>query len=69
VTEEPRSKAPFVVFGGMLLIALATVLTVLITHCQRDEPYLDPEEIAPGRPGRVYPHIDPGAQPAPDPTR
>jgi hypothetical protein len=63
LTEEPRSKAPFVVFGGMLLIALVTVLTVVVVHCQREEPYLDPEEIAPGQPGRVYPHIDPPVAP------
>ena len=52
---EKPSKAPFVVFGGMILIALAGLFAVLVTHCQRDEPYMDPEEIRPGDPGRVPP--------------
>ena len=50
-----RSKAPFVVFGGMLAIGLTGLLTVLISDCRRDEPYLDPEQIQPGDPGRVPP--------------
>lgn len=62
MTDEPRSKAPFVVFGGMLLIAVSTVLAVAIGHCQREEPYLDPEEIRPGQPGRVYPQVEPPAE-------
>jgi len=69
-TDQPRSRAPFVVFGGILLIALASVLAVVIGHCTREEPYLDPEEIRPGQPGRVYPATpapgEPG-QPAPAP--
>jgi hypothetical protein len=61
--KEPRSKAPLVVFGGILLIALATVLAVVIGHCTREEPYLDPEEIRPGHPGRIYPPVEPGVSP------
>jgi hypothetical protein len=53
--SEQRSKAPFVVFGGILAIALTSVLAVLIYDCQRDEPYLEPEAIEPGSPDRVPP--------------
>ena len=65
MSEEPRSKAPFVVFGGMLLIALCTVLAVVIGHCTREEPYLDADEIAPGQPGRVHPQVEPPADQPP----
>ena len=37
--------APFVVFGGILAIALTTTSVVLINHCQREEPYLDAIQI------------------------
>ena len=49
------SKAPFVVFGGMIVIGLTGLLAVLITDCMRDEPYMDPVEIRPGDPARVPP--------------
>ena len=52
---EKPSKAPFVVFGGMVLIGLSGLLAVFIYDCQRDEPYMDPVEIRPGEPGRVPP--------------
>jgi hypothetical protein len=39
----------------MILIALAGLCAVVITHCQRDAPYMDPEEIRPGTPDRVPP--------------
>ena len=39
----------------MILIALAGLCAVLITHCQREEPYMDPEEIKAGTPDRVPP--------------
>ena len=39
----------------MILIGLAGLLAVLITHCQREEPYMDPEEIKQGTPDRVPP--------------
>ncbi|HYU14796.1 MAG TPA: hypothetical protein VEL05_01940 [Candidatus Acidoferrum sp.] len=47
--------APFVVFGSMIGMALIGLLAVLITHCQRSEPYLDPEPIPQGDPARVPP--------------
>ncbi len=50
-----RSKAPFVVFGAMIAIGLTGLLTVFISDCMRDEPYLEPELIRPGDPGRVPP--------------
>jgi hypothetical protein len=53
--SNQRSKAPFVVFGGMVLIGLAGLIAVLVTHCQREEPYMDPVEIKQGDPGRVPP--------------
>ena len=56
---DKRSKAPFVVFGGMVLIGLSGLLAVFIYDCQRDEPYMDPVEMRPGDPGRVTPR-DPG---------
>ena len=52
---EQGRKAPFVVFGGMIAIGLTGLLAVLINDCRRDEPYLDPELIQPGDPGRVPP--------------
>jgi hypothetical protein len=54
VPEKP-SKAPFVVFGGMILIGLTGLLAVLITDCQREDPYMDTVEIRPGDPARVPP--------------
>lgn len=53
--SDKGSKAPLVVFGAMIFIALSGLLTVFIYHCQREEPYLDPETIKPGEPGRVPP--------------
>jgi hypothetical protein len=49
------SKAPFVVFGGMIAIGLTGLLAVLISDCMRDEPYMDPVEIRKGSPDRVPP--------------
>ena len=49
------SKAPLVVFGGMILIGLVSLLVVLISDCRRDEPYLEPEQIQRGTPDRVPP--------------
>lgn len=44
--ERPESRwAPLVVFGGIAAIGLTSVLVVLINHCQREEPYLDPVRI------------------------
>jgi hypothetical protein len=55
VPSDPRTKAPFVVFGGMILIGLTGLLAVLISDCQREQPYMDPVEIKQGDPGRVPP--------------
>ena len=57
---EEQSKAPFLVFGSMIGMAVIGLLAVLITHCERDEPYLDADPIQQGDPGRVPP-------PAPSP--
>lgn len=63
-SDQSHSKAPLVVFGGMLAIALAGLLIVLISHCRRDEPYMDPDRIERGQPGHVYPPTDPPPKPA-----
>ena len=55
MAEAKRSRAPLVVFGAMIAIGLTGLLFVLITHCQRDEPYMDPVEIKAGTPDRVPP--------------
>ena len=54
-TEGSGSKAPLVVFAGMVGIGVVAVAIVMIAHCRRDEPYLDPEEIRQGTPDRVPP--------------
>lgn len=54
-TDGSGSKAPLVVFAGMILIGVVAVSIVLINHCNRDEPYLDLEEIPQGTPERVPP--------------
>lgn len=67
-TDSPHSKAaPIAVFGGMILIALVGLIVVLVNHCRRDEPYLDPTRIEHGQPGHVYPPTDPPPTPAPPP--
>ena len=43
------------VFAGMFGIGIVAVAIVLINHCQREEPYLDPQEIERGTPDRVPP--------------
>lgn len=53
--RQGSSMAPLVVFGGMIAIGLAGLLVVLISHCRRDEPYLDSDRIEQGDPGRVPP--------------
>jgi hypothetical protein len=59
-TDAGGSKAaPIAVFGGMIVIALIGLLVVLISHCRRDEPYLDSDQIPPGQPGRVHPPTQP----------
>jgi hypothetical protein len=60
-TEGSGSKAPLVVFGGMIFIGVVALLIVFVNHCRRDEPYLDPQEIERGTPDRVPP---PPPQPA-----
>jgi hypothetical protein len=37
--------APFVVFGGILAIALTGVTIVLASDCNRSQPYLDPIKV------------------------
>jgi len=54
VASKP-SKAPFVVFGGMIAIGLTGLLSVLISNCMREEPYMDTVEIKQGDPGRLPP--------------
>ena len=54
-TDGSGSKAPLVVFGCMIFIGVVTLLIVLVNHCRRDEPYLDPQEIERGTPERVPP--------------
>ena len=54
-TEGSGSRAPLVVFAGMVGIGVVAVAIVLINHCQREEPYLDPQEIERGTPDRVPP--------------
>ena len=63
-SSDSRSTkaAPIAVFGGMILIALIGVIVVLVYNCRREEPYLDPDPIQPGQPGRVHP---PTESPAP----
>jgi len=51
------NRAPLVVFGGMIAIAVTGLLAVFINDCRRDEPYLDPVEIKPGEEGRVPPPL------------
>ena len=61
---RPESKkAPLVIFGAMILIALVGLLVVLISHCRRDEPYLDSDQVPPGQPGRVHPPTVPPSSP------
>lgn len=50
------------VFGGMLAIGLIGLLIVLISHCQRDEPYLDSQGIEQGNPDRVVPPPQPNVE-------
>lgn len=50
--------APFVVFGGMLAIALTGLTVVGVGHCQREEPYLDSIRI-PWDPENVKPIPEP----------
>jgi hypothetical protein len=64
VAQKP-SKAPFVVFGGMILIGISGLLAVFIYDCQREEPYMDPVEIRPGSPDRVVPRDVEPLEPAP----
>lgn len=59
--EHESSRAPLIVFGGMALIGISTLLVVAIGHCQREEPYLDPELIK----RRVQPESAPSPSPAP----
>jgi hypothetical protein len=55
VSTGERDTAPWLVLGSMLAVALISLLVVLIYDCRRQEPYLDPEPIQPGDPGRVPP--------------
>jgi hypothetical protein len=50
--RESRA-APIVVFGAMAAIGLTGLIAVLVTHCQREEPYLDATPIRPGDPAGV----------------
>ena len=40
-TRKESRWAPFVVFGGIVAIAITGTTIVGISHCQREEPYLD----------------------------
>ena len=63
------SKAPFVIYGGIFLIGLSTVLMVLISHCNREDPYLDPKFVPPKTPpppSLKQPAVEPS--PAPEPA-
>jgi hypothetical protein len=50
VSDQPGSKAPLVVYGGIFGIGLLCVGMVVIYDCQRDEPYQDAVEVRPGDP-------------------
>lgn len=39
--EGKPTKAPLIIFGGVLGISIVCVGIVLVTHSQRTEPYLD----------------------------
>jgi hypothetical protein len=41
--------APFIIFGGMLMIGVSTTGAVLITHCQGDQNLMNPVLLKPGR--------------------
>ena len=54
-TDGSGSRAPLVVFAGMVGIGIVAVTIVLVSHCQRDEPYLDSDPIQQGTVDRVPP--------------
>ena len=62
--QQARSKAPFGVFGGMIVIGLSGLIAVLVSDCRREDPYLDPQTIEKGNPDRVVPPVSPGADEA-----
>ena len=39
--EVKPTKAPLIIFGGVLGISIVCVAIVLVTHSRRTEPYLD----------------------------
>lgn len=50
MTDEPGSKAPFIVYGAIFAIGIVCVGAVVINDCQRDAPYQDSEPVKAGDP-------------------
>jgi hypothetical protein len=71
-SQQPGSRAPYIVFGTILLIGLSCLGVVIVSDCNRDQPYQDAEYVRPGTPpppslppppGRPRPAADAGTPP------